>query len=138
MKLSKRRHANQLAVNMTPMIDVTFLLIIFFVTVNQVSRVNRSEVELPKLSGTQDQTEGSLTINIDRQGEIVVSGSTVPLPALATLVAGELARADNDPSRVTVVVRADRRGDCRTLNQVVALLARLDITRVRLAVEKSS
>jgi biopolymer transport protein ExbD len=138
MKLYKRRHANQLAVNMTPMIDVTFLLIIFFVTVNQVSRVNRSEVELPKLPGTQDQVEGSLTVNIDQTGRIVVAGQAVSLPALAAMVGDELDKADGEPARVTVVLRIDRRGDCRTVNQVVDLLERSQITRVRLSTEKPS
>ena len=53
------------------------------------------------------------------------------------IVGAELASADNDPSRLTVLLRADRRGNCRVVNEIVAALVRLDIARVRLAVESS-
>jgi hypothetical protein len=33
------------------------------------------------------------------------------------------------------VLRVDRRADCRTLNQIVTALAKLQINRVRIAVE---
>ena len=38
MRLAKSATARRLEINMTPMIDVTFLLLIFFMTVNQVSQ----------------------------------------------------------------------------------------------------
>lgn len=134
MRLAKRRPA-RLGINMTPMIDVTFLLLIFFMTVHQVSRVNKEALELPQLAGTQEQSESAVTINIDRQGQILVSGQTLSLAELASLIGQELATVGGDPARLVVLVRADRRGDCRTVNQVMALLSRLDVLRVRLAVE---
>jgi biopolymer transport protein ExbD len=135
MRLSKRSHGNKLEVNMTPMIDVTFLLLIFFMTVIQVSNVNKEHLELPPLAGSQDQSEGSLTINIDAAGQIVVSANPVNLGELASLVAAEVAKVAGDTSRLTVVLRADQRGSCRALNDVVALLVKLDVHRVRIAVE---
>ena len=53
MRLSKR-HNPGLQMNMTPMIDVTFLLLIFFMTVSQVSAVNKEQLELPQLKGSED------------------------------------------------------------------------------------
>ena len=60
---------------MTPMIDIVFLLIIFFMTVSQVSEVNRERLELPQQQGSQDQKPAVLTININELGEILVGGS---------------------------------------------------------------
>jgi biopolymer transport protein ExbD len=134
MRLARRR-PTRLGINMTPMIDVTFLLLIFFMTVHQVSRVNKEELALPQLAGTQEQSESAVTINIDRDGRIVVSGQVLSLAELASLVGQELAGVGGDPARLVVLLRADRRGDCRTVNQVMALLSRLEILRVRLAVE---
>lgn len=137
MRLAKRTHGNKLDVNMTPMIDVTFLLLIFFMTVNQVSNVNKEQLSLPQLKGSQDQSEGTITINVDPTGKIIVSANTVSLPELVGLLTAELTKADNDPSRLTVVLRADQRGTCRTVNEVITTLVKLDITRVRIAVENS-
>jgi len=121
--------------NMTPMIDIVFLLIIFFMTVTQVSRVNRERLDLPKQPGAEDQKPTVLTINVDQTGEILVAGSLYPLADLIALVADELARAGDDPSRLTVVVRTDQRGTSRTTNEIMRALARLRIHLVRIAVQ---
>ena len=136
MKLTKHRRSNQLLVNMTPMIDIVFLLIIFFITVNQVTEANRTKMELPTLQGSQDQSKSALTINVDEAGDIIVAGKTLSLADLVRVVSAELAGVENDPSRLTVVLRADRRGNCRSINEVIKLLTRLDIGRVRFSVEK--
>lgn len=138
MKLNKRHQRGGLEINMTPMIDVTFLLLIFFMTVNQVSKANRADIELPPAKGSQDQSEAPLTINVDVAGQIIVSGNYLSLAQLVTIVNSELKNAGNEPSRVSVVLRADRRGNCRTVNEVVSLLERLDIRSVRIAVESGS
>jgi biopolymer transport protein ExbD len=133
MRLSKRR-GTKLEINMTPMIDVTFLLLIFFMTVNQVSKAQREEIPLPQLKGTQDQSEEALVINVPRNGEIVVNSSVVTLAELMDIARSEVASA-GDAGRLRVLIRANRYGNCRTVNEVVAALVRQEITHVRLAVE---
>jgi biopolymer transport protein ExbD len=136
MRLAKG-HGTKLEINMTPMIDVTFLLLIFFMTVNQISKSQREQLALPQLKGTQDQSQESLVVNVDQAGQIIVSANPVTLPELVGIVSAELANVENDPSRLTVLLRADRRGDCRTVNEIVTTLVRLNINRVRVAVESS-
>ncbi len=135
MRLSKRRRQNVMGVDMTPMIDVVFNLLIFFMTVSQVSRANREQLELPKLRGSEDQQASTLTINVTREGQIIVSGKEMTAASLATMVVAELGRRGEDAGRLTVVVRGDERGDCRTVNRVVGTLARLGVNRVRVAVQ---
>src|SRR6476659_9952488 len=120
MRLGKR-HGTKLEINMTPMIDVTFLLLIFFMTVNQVSKANREQMPLPPLAGSHDQEDAELIINIDRENNIIVSPRFMSLPELASLIAEKLAQVKN-PSRLTVLVRVHREADCRMVNQVVSLL----------------
>lgn len=120
---------------MTPMIDIVFLLIIFFMTVTQVSRINRQRIDLPKQPGSQDQKPTVLTINVNRSGDIVVGGALYQLPDLVALVADELARQGDDPSRLTVVLRADQGGTSAVVNQITEALQRLRIGRVRIAVQ---
>src|SRR4029453_9373196 len=100
MRLGKR-HGTRLEINMTPMIDVTFLLLIFFMTVNQVSKANRERMPLPPLAGSQDQSDAELIINIDRANNIIVSPQFISLGELAFLVAQRIQEAKNDPSRLT-------------------------------------
>ncbi len=120
---------------MTPMIDIVFLLIIFFMTVSQVTEINRERLELPQQPGSQDQRPAVLTINLNQHGEILVGGAIYQLSDLVALVADELTRLGDDPTRLTVVLRADRRTPAQMVNQTVTALSRLDIRKVRIPVQ---
>lgn len=123
--------------NMTPMIDVTFLLLIFFMTVNQVSAVNNEPIELPKLKGSVDQKEASVTINVDQQGAIHMSGQERSLAQVVAAISDELAKVDHNPAMVTVTLRVDRRARCQTVNEIVDALTKLEVRNVRIGVEAS-
>src|SRR5690348_5992375 len=95
-----RRPAAALTMNMTPMIDVTFLLLIFFMTVNQVSVVNKEQLELPQQRGSQDQSEATLTINVDEVGKLFITGEQRTLPEVISLVSDDLQAHGGDPTRM--------------------------------------
>ncbi len=135
MRLSKRRRVTSVRMNMTPMIDVVFQLLIFFMTVSQVSEVNRERLELPRQPGAEDQRPAVLTINVNQRGELIIGGIVYELSELVALVADELVRLGDDPSRLTVVLRADRRVSSEFVNRTVAALAQLDIRKVRIPVQ---
>ena len=120
---------------MTPMIDVTFLLLIFFISVNQITEANNEPVELPKLQGSNDLQPSVLTVNVMEDGQTVVSGETVSIDRFISIVTNALTRQGDAPSRVTVVVRADKRSDARPVNEIVRALTRLQITKIRIAVQ---
>ncbi len=135
MRLNKRKHTSSVDLNMTPMIDVVFLLLIFFMTVSQVSEINHVQLELPKLKVAEDQQTSQVTINITRDGQYVVAGATMSLAEFVGAVSDQLAQLNDDPSRLAVTIRADERGESRGVNDVIRALARLDVTRVRIAVQ---
>ena len=72
MKLSKHRRETLAKINMTPMIDITFLLLIFFMTVTQVSKINKEQLELSQQKGTEEQQEGVVTVNVTKEGQVIV------------------------------------------------------------------
>ena len=120
---------------MTPMIDIVFLLIIFFMTVSQISKVNKEQLDLPQLKGAKEQEPSTLTVNIKANGVVVISGKTTSVPQLVGIITDELLALGNDTSKLTVVLRADRNGISRTVNEIVTALGKLGITQVRFAVE---
>ena len=120
---------------MTPMIDVVFLLIIFFMTVSQVSEANREQVDLPKLKGSRDQSPKTLTINVTADQQIVISGNPVSLAQVIDIARGEISGAGNNPDMVSVVLRADQNGKSETVNDIVDAMSRLQVKRIRFAVQ---
>ena len=71
--------------NMTPMIDVVFLLIIFFLVSSHLARQeNRLPLDLPVAStfDRNDPQRAPLTISVDAAGEWLVRGDVVDIDAL--------------------------------------------------------
>ena len=96
-------------VNLTPMIDMVFLLLIFFLVSTRFEEEERSlEVQLPQASEAMPLSAKprELFINIDHQGRYFVGGQFVDV---ATLERELQQAAANNPGRQTVIIRADKR-----------------------------
>jgi biopolymer transport protein ExbD len=137
MRLSKHRHGGTVRVDMTPMIDVTFLLLIFFMTVTQVSEISKERLELPKQKGSADQQPAEIILNVTQTGEVIVTGETVSVDRVAAMLAEQLAQVGGDPGRLRVVLRIDQRGTSAVPNELVEMLNKMQIRQVRIAVEAS-
>jgi biopolymer transport protein ExbD len=125
-------------VEITPMIDVVFLLIIFFMTTAQFARITRAEIDLPLERGEQLHTpeEEGIVINVTAGGTLIVSGDTVSLDELEQLVRDEIDRSrGRSAERVKVMIRADRRGDTRPLNGVVKRLQQMGVGGAQIGTE---
>lgn len=136
MRFGKHKRGGNLQLNMTPMIDCVFLLLIFFMTCAQVTAVNRPENVLPEGAGSQEQSESHLTINIDERGVMSLGGTPLSLAAVIDQVATEIEAQDKDPLRVTVILRVNRLAKSRAVNQVVEALEKLQVNKVRIAVRQ--
>jgi len=139
VKLARARRAAPFpSVELTPMIDVVFLLIIFFMATAQFARLTRAEVDLPVEKGEQNPTpeEAGLVINITRHGEIIISNQTVTLDDLGAIMDDEIRRApDRDPRRVKLLIRVDRHVAAGRLNEVVTRMRERGVGVARLATE---
>ena len=97
------------SVSLMPLLDVIFLLLIFFLVATRFAEEERElDVLLPDASEAQSLTSkpGELFINIDTQGRYYVTGKILTLEELdRTLRAASV----NNPGRVSVIIRADKR-----------------------------
>jgi biopolymer transport protein ExbD len=138
VRLNKRRRPSSVGMDMTPMIDVVFQLIIFFMTVSQQSHLVATELELPRMAGARDQAPATLTINITHDGRIIVSGNPIGLAQLDETIQRALADRQGGPDAITTVLRVDRRGNSALVNRVVNRLRAAGLKRSRIAVEVSA
>lgn len=136
MRLNKRRRPPSVAMDMTPMIDVTFQLIIFFMTVNQQSYLESEPLQLPRLKGSADQPQTALTVNLTHDDRILLAGQPATLDQLRDRVTAEARRHGGKVELVNVVLRVDRRSTTSALaNRVMTLLRQAGIRQGRIAVE---
>jgi len=132
MKLSKKTNrGGNLQLNMTPMIDCVFLLLIFFMSCTQVSVINKSPLDPPEQKGTEDQSEATITINVDKDGDIIITQGVYTLPQAAVLVQETIAEKKGNVELVNVVLRVDRNTKSGVVNELVKALDKLKITNVR-------
>jgi biopolymer transport protein ExbD len=95
--------------NLTPMIDMVFLLLIFFLVASQFAEEERElDVQLPEGTEAMPLTARpkEIFINIDEQGRYFVDSKTLSLAELEQFLRQA---ATNNPARATVIVRADKR-----------------------------
>ena len=134
--LSNRR--SRLEMNMTPMIDVVFLLIIFFLVSSHLQKQEaHAELDLPSAeTGNENiQTDNrTLTVNISsRQAnfQIAFGARIVPPSKLVSQLRGELKRAKG---KLEVRIRGDRTIPYRVVEPILASCAELNIWNVQFAV----
>ena len=135
MKLSRHKPPSSLSFNMTPMIDIVFLLIIFFMTVSQITRTVDFPLPLPRVTaGDQDSITSTITINLDREGTIIIGGQELSLTNTLTAIENQLKKSDNNPKRIKIQIRCDRNCECRHVTQLFESLSKLGFTNIRSAV----
>ena len=120
--------------NMTSMIDIVFLLIIFFMIVSQISETNKQQIELPALSAELEQQSAKMTVNINADSEVIVSGESIGINQLQAMVSQELAAVDGNTNRLFVTLRVDRNALTDRANEVMGILNEAGIPGVRVAV----
>ncbi len=101
-ELERRRKADT-NLNIAPLIDIVFLLLIFFVLSSHFVSPQGFKVKLPAAAGAQTQKNEQVTVFIDKDGNIFLNDSKIKFDQLESLIGSELNRS----SSKTVVIKAD-------------------------------
>jgi biopolymer transport protein ExbD len=137
MRVPLRARHNEISFNMTPMIDVVFLLIIFFLVSSHLAK-QESQLELPLPvadSGTDAVEEGlpRVVVNIRSTGEILLAGTPVTPDELRRRLGFERERS----GQLELRIRGDRRVPYRFVEPIMLAAFREQIYDVTFAVYRS-
>ncbi len=108
MILKQQSADSQLAIEMTPMIDIVFLLLIFFLvatTFRQEEREMQIALPIASSAGPISMTLRELVVNVDENGRMIIAGREVSGEDLLLMITDAV--AVNAEQKVTV--RGDRR-----------------------------
>jgi len=84
----RRQHRDELAINLTPLIDVVFLLLIFFMVSTSFTRETQLAIDLPEAQGQLKETvEEQIEILVDESGNYRVNGEALVDKRMRTLQA---------------------------------------------------
>ena len=135
----KLQRDDQTTINLTPMIDIVFLLIIFFMVSTRFSELNEAErdiaINVPTVSTARALTAAprKRVVNVFEDGSITLDRRQVTLRQLQT----ELAAAQRQYHKLGVVVRGDAEGKYQHVTSVIAAIRKADIADLSLSVRET-
>lgn len=135
---SSVRRSRTLEMDMTPMIDIVFQLLLFFLTTTQLAAIVRLELDLPRERGQQlgGGEEPGLIVNLRSDGAVVVLEEEVTHGRLAAMATQAIAegRERGAIEPLKPVIRADRQAPAASLNALLTVLRDAGVEGVNLAV----
>lgn len=118
--------------NLIPMINVVFLLLIFFMIAGQISPYQAGEVQLPTARSNKAPQPPLLTLTIRADGSLTLDDQPLTLTELAPVLSQRL----QPGSAQLVAIKADRTLTAQQLDAVLAPVRQLGIARVTLYSEQ--
>jgi len=123
-------------VNLTPLIDVVFLLLIFFMVSTTFEHQSRIQIELPEATASPEEVEEeSIEIVIDAQGRYFIGEEQVVNTELKTLKSA-LSKVVGDRGTVPVTIRADASTPHQAVITALDATSQLGLTQISLATSR--
>ena len=136
MQIPTRSRQFGLRFNITPLIDIVFLLIIFFLVASHfVKSESHEPVDLPVTPGAKSDDEQQprrVTITVKENGQMIVNGRTTPIAELSVLLTS--LRAEERGAETEIRIRGDRRAKYRHFEPILLECAKVGLVNVKTAV----
>jgi biopolymer transport protein ExbD len=139
MKVPTRKREHGLQFNVTPLIDIVFLLIIFFLVASHFVRAeNKESVDLPKATQADDQAEESpnrLVVTVTADHRLHVGGRVVSFDELEQMIS-EGGTTDNpdEGHPFEVRIRGDKSVPYSVIEPIMLACARAGVTSLKYSV----
>ena len=127
-----RREDSSAEVNMAPLLDMVFILLIFFVITTNFNRQTGVEVKKPKAQSVIHQGKKTIRIGISREGTLHIHGRQVSIDQLGTIVSREIARRPES----NVVIIGDRNSALGRAVEVMDACLLAGVEKISVAADK--
>ena len=132
----KRSHREELQINITPLIDVVFLLLIFFMVTTTFSKETRLLVNLPEANAEAAEAEGSqIEIVVSREGTYSINGRALVNSRLETLVQGLEIESGGDHT-LPILLIADAEATHQSVVTAMDGIGQSGFTRLNIATQR--
>jgi biopolymer transport protein ExbD len=119
---------------MTPMLDVVFIMLIFFIVTASFVKETGVDVSRPNADTAEQQKRANILVAITPNGEIWIDRRPVDIRALRANV--ERLRAENPEG--TVVIQADRESQTGLLVEVMDQIRLAGVSNVAIAANEAT
>lgn len=131
---------DEVEVNLTPLIDVVFLLLIFFMVTTTFDRDAKIKIDLPTTTNAMPEAQkDTLELLIDNQGKYFIDGKEVLNNKPETLFrAMSLALDGWGNKKPALVISADAHSNYQSVVTAMDIAGRLGLTNFSMATTQSS
>ena len=130
----RRRHAHSddTEINITPMLDIVFIMLIFFIVTTSFTRETGAGIIRPQAEQAVALRNGTILIGVSPNDQIWMAGREIQLREVRQVV--ERARAENPEGSVVIV--ADRGSRIGTVTRIMDRVRLAGVKGVSIATEK--
>jgi len=129
-----RKHAakDEPEINITPMLDIVFIMLIFFIVTTTFVRETGVTVEKPEAITAEQRPQGNVLIGVDTENRIWMNGSEIELSDVRTQV--QRARAENPEGSVILI--SDKGARTGTLVEVMDQVQAAGVSKMAISAER--
>jgi biopolymer transport protein ExbD len=133
IRYDRIRRSKGVEINMAPMIDMIFILLIFFLVTTSFMRESGVDVQRPEAQSAEIKEKNNLIVGITDGGVIYIEGKPIDL----RLVRARMERFLGEIPEGSVVVVADKESHTGTVVQVLDACRLAGVKNISLAADKS-
>lgn len=128
----KKKSPYQVQVPLTSLIDIVFLLLVYFLLTTNFLTEEGIDIKLPEASASKEHEKSELTIYVDKKGRIFFEHVEVTLEELENKLKDAISKTKDQ----MVIVKADREVVIGTAVKVMDMAKRLGAKKLGLATER--
>ena len=126
-----RREPEKARIEVIPMIDIVFFLLVFFMISTLSMTINRSlPVNLPKAASSQQELRETANLTVTKNGAMFLNKEPVTLQGIASKMKAELAKAPE----LLVIITADDQTSHGALVDAIDEMRLAGVSRLAIAV----
>lgn len=134
----ERQITEEVSVNLTPLIDVVFLLLIFFMVTTTFTRDTNLLINLPEASGEiMDVSPEQIEVMVAQNGSYAVNGRGLVNTQLSTLIDAIEEMSAGDRS-LPVIITADANTSYQSVVTVMDAVAQLGFSQLNIATSQNA
>jgi biopolymer transport protein ExbD len=135
MRLGRQKPIPEATFDLTPMIDVVLLLIIFFMLSSQFAQAQRRQIDVPREAGEETAKDSAdlVIVDIDGPDRYFIAGAKMNLADVTTAMEREMKQRAGSVLPLDLVVRASRNSPAAELNRLAEALAKVGVRTWKLA-----
>lgn len=135
MKFRKERK-EPVGVNLTPLIDIVFLLLIFFMVSTSFTRETQLQIDLPEADGQAVESDDEvMTLLVNRGGAYAINGRALAASDKETLQKGLQLEAEGDFQQSLLIV-ADANATHQSVVTAMDVAGRLGFVNLRISTQE--